>query len=81
MATLTTTKGNPAYALRQQYERLMTITDTGEFKEAVKAVLTTGISHKNKAKVLAVLAKEESLLRLRSYITNFLLAADGLAVL
>lgn len=74
--------GNPAHAIREQYQKLMGITDPNTLKEkALELVGKGGISPKNAAKFKNVLAKEDNLNRLRGYLTNFVLAADGLAVI
>ena len=82
MADLTLIPGNPASRLRQQYENLMGIGCINELKEAaLRIVEEGGVSDKNVQKFKAVLAKEKALPRLQAYITNYVLAASGNAVL
>lgn len=77
---LTTTAGNPANAIHAQYTRLMSITDLTELKTEALALGNSGFSEKNLAKFIREVNKQTSLTRLQSYLTNFILAADGLRV-
>lgn len=78
---ITDSTKNPAGRIKAEYGRLMAITTTDDLRrEAILVVGTSGISPKNVAKFRATVTKETQLDRLRSYLTNFLLKADGLGV-
>ena len=81
--TLTTaTDCNPAALLRAEYSSLTTIACRDELAaEATRIVEASTISKKNLAKWHRNVAKIPSQSALISYITNFLLAADGDRVL
>ncbi len=73
---------NPAANLRKEYSRLMLIADLNAVREeAKKVVLASSISDKHRKKFLMVVAKISDLDSMRSYLTNFILAADGDRVL
>lgn len=80
MRTLTTTKGNPANAIHDNYARLMTITNLDELKTEALALGKKGFSKKNLAKFVRAVNEANSVTRLQFFLTNFLLAADGLSV-
>lgn len=83
MRTLTDKSGNPAHALREAYQELMALEcrDTLAAR-ALKIVLGgPGISAKNAAIFRRTVEREQSLHRLQSYLTNFMLKADGLGVI
>jgi hypothetical protein len=74
--------GNPANAIVQNYQTLMSIDDVAELKaKALELLGRGGISPKNAAKFRGVVAREDNVGRLRQYFTNFVLAADGHKVL
>lgn len=82
---LTETPGNPAHELRQQYQRLMAIEDTDELvgtaSSLVRPLVGHGFSQKNHRKFARDIsrARERGLVAVQSYLTNYLLAADGMA--
>lgn len=80
---ISTISGNPAHKLRQDYQRLMNHTDATALRTDALALVVgnPGISETNKRKFSATITKETRLPRLQSYLTNFILAADGLAVI
>jgi hypothetical protein len=72
---------NPATRIESKYAVLMGIDNLETLKvEALSILDQGGISPKNAAKFRKVVTSEEKLDRLRFYLTNFLLAAGGLAV-
>lgn len=82
MATLTAIKGNPAQRIADQYESLMAITDLAELRAAALAVLAGGgISPTNATRFRHTVARENTVARLQSFLTNFMLKADGLGVI
>lgn len=82
MADISLVAGNPASRIREQYSHLMGIGCPQKLKEeALRVFGTEGVSDKNATKFRAVLAKETRLPRLQQYLTNFVLAASGNAVL
>lgn len=82
MADVSLIAGNPASRIREQYSHLMGIRCPQELKnEALRIVAEGGISDQNARKFKAVVAKETRLPRLQQYLTNFVLAASGNAVL
>ncbi len=79
--TLSEVSGNPANAIRDQYQDLMALQDIDDLKvRAIAIVNQGGISQRNAARFKNVVARETRLEKLRFYLTNFILAADGLAV-
>lgn len=82
MRTISERAGNPASAIKSQYRELMALDCPQTLKQRAGALLAVGgISAKNAAKFRRVLDSEHRLERLQAYLTNFVLAADGLAVL
>ncbi len=83
---LTETTGNPANGLRQVYDLLMQITCPQELaREAigvVKPYVERGMKPPQFKKFQLTVTKtaSEGLPKLQSYLTNFMLAADGLSV-
>lgn len=83
MRDLTETPGNPAFELRQQYERLMAITDTATLVDEAKTIVTPmaghGISDRNHRKFTFEIdhATERGLVSVQMYLSNYLLAASG----
>lgn len=83
MATLTDKSGNPANTLSTHYGRLMSIDCPNTLKSEALALVVgqPGISKANSAKFKATVNKETRLDRLQSYLTNFMLKADGHGVI
>ena len=74
--------GNPAHSIKTHYHELMLISDPMTLRERALGIAAVGgISEKNKKKFVMTVTKETGLDRLRQYLTNFLLAADGLSVI
>lgn len=83
---LTEQEGNPAYALRQEYTRLMAIQNPNELHdEAVKVVWPHRDRSMKRAKYQEFAATcwglKDKLVQLQSYLTNFMLKADGMGVI
>jgi hypothetical protein len=74
-------EGNPASAIRTQYQHLMSIKDAQTLKEEALKLAVKGISPKNRLKFERAVMGESSLSRLQGYLTNFILASDGLRVI
>jgi hypothetical protein len=80
--SLTETAGNPAHAIRQAYNTLMGIKDVDALKdEARRVVAGTAFSRNNKEKFEKAVSTAPTLTRLQGYLTNFMLAADGMSVI
>ena len=73
--------GNPASRIQESYTKLMTLDNLDLLKvEALILISEGGISEKNKATFRRVVAGTDDIGRLRSYLTNFMLAGAGLGV-
>lgn len=73
--------GNPANAINTRYASLMAHSNLHDLKTAFLAILDQGgISKKNADKARRIANETPTLTKLQFYVTNFLLAADGLAV-
>lgn len=80
---LTAQKTNPAGRLAARYEELMAIDDAPTLIETIgECVEGVGFSAKNKAKHARTMSQiGHDLYNLKAYVTNFMLAADGLATI
>lgn len=83
MRTLTTRAGNPAATLASEYRRLMAIECESTLRTTALSLVVgrPGISDKNAKKFALTVKQTSGLDRLRSYLTNFMLKADGLGVI
>jgi hypothetical protein len=81
---LTEKAGNPANRLRVRYAQLMGVSCVETLaQEALATVEGAGVSPRNMAvfRYNLAQAKHRGIDGVRSYLTNFMLAADGLAVI
>jgi hypothetical protein len=80
---LTATKNNPVGRLAAKYETLMAENDTETLIEMIQdCVDGTGFSPKNRARHERTMKRiGDDLFGLKQYVTNFMLAADGLATI
>jgi hypothetical protein len=73
---------NPAGRINDNYQELMTIQDPAELRQRAECLLAGGgISSTNAKKFRLTLQRETSLSRMQSFLTNFMLKADGLGVI
>lgn len=85
--TLTSVQGNPAYSLKDAYAELMKIEDVDvlvlEAMKIARSHLGHGMSARKHQQFLHELlhARTHGLTAVRFYLTNFMLAADGLSVI
>jgi hypothetical protein len=83
---LTQKHGNPARALQDDYDRLMTISDTDELIQAaiatVKPLVGQGMSTRNYENFMSELQRSAArgISSIRAYLTNYVLKASGLGV-
>ena len=74
--------GNPASGIREAYQELMGLGDLDELKRRALAIVANGgIGAKNRAVFTRTVKGAPNVARLQGYLTNFVLAADGLAVM
>ena len=74
--------GNPASGIREAYQELMSLGDLNELRARALAIAGRGgIGPKNRAVFERTVRTAPDLARLQGYLTNFVLAADGLAVM
>ena len=74
--------GNPAAAIKAEYETLMGLGCPDELrKRALAIVARGGISDANRVRFERTVRKETRLDRLQGFLTNFMLKADGLGVI
>lgn len=85
MRDLSAQPGNPAFSFRAHYQELMTINDAEELAAKALTLLEqhqgAGLSKANANKARRVLLLERNVDRLKMYLTNYILAADGHKVL
>lgn len=80
MADLTRTPGNPAHHIHETYADLMATNDIQQLRDkALRIIERGGISKANAGKFKLIVTQENSLPRLQSYLTNFMLAGAGLS--
>ncbi len=78
---LTSQAGNPASRIQATYQDLMAVADIDTLKvKALDLIGQGGVSAKNAAKFKQVVVGEQRIDRLRSYLTNYMLAGAGLSV-
>ncbi len=81
-APLSQIPGNHAYNIREQYNDLMSITDHSQLQQTALSLIHSGsISPTNSKKFTNTVKRSNNLRALQAYLTNFVLAADGHAVI
>lgn len=77
---ITARAGNPAHDITARYQELMGETDLDLLKVKALNLVTAGkgISAANAAKFRRIVTDSPTLTKLQFYLTNFVLAADGL---
>ena len=84
---LSSTPGNPAFELTQNYDRLMAITDLAELVTEAEAIVTRmvghGISEKNHRRFTNTInhLKERGMFSVQKYLSDYILKASGNGVI
>ena len=85
MIALSEKAGNPAASLRSSYQELMKETDSGVLAhnaiDIVRRHEGRGASSNNVRRFVIEMERLRNLSRIQSYITNFILKADGYGVI